>query len=225
MAKPAISTKRLQIDKANSRVVVAAGVAAFILIFSAVAVKTLISQATYQNRVISAKRATLNQLNTNIAAVNTLKESYATFNSANPNILGGNSAGSGPVDGTNPNLILSALPSSYDFPALANSLEKLVASQGVEITSITGTDDQVAQQANQTSSTPTPAEIPFQMAVTGNYQGVQNVLNAFDRSIRPVQVQSLVLAASDGDNLSLTVTAKTYYQPGKSLNITTEAIK
>lgn len=226
MARPTISTKRLMIDKANSTVVIAAGAAAFIFIFCAVATKTLISQLSYQNRVISAKRVTLEQLESNIQAVDTLQASYKSFNAASPNILGGNPVSNGALDGANPTLVLNALPSNYDFPALANSLEKIVAANGLEITSIVGSDDQVAQQENQTSSVPKPVPIPFQLAVSGDYQGVQNLVGSFERSIRPFQINSVqIAAAADQGKMVLTVGAQTFYQPAKSLNISTEVIK
>jgi len=48
-----VSAKRLLIDKANARIVAYVSVAAFILVFSLVATKTLIGQGAYQNRVIA----------------------------------------------------------------------------------------------------------------------------------------------------------------------------
>jgi Tfp pilus assembly protein PilO len=121
--------------------------------------------------------------------------------------------------------VLDALPSSYDFPALANSIEKLIASQGLEIVSIAGTDDEVAQSENQVSDSPLPVEVPFQTSVNGNYAGIQNLISTFERSIRPVQIQSLTLNAADGDVIAMTIGAQTFYQPAKSLNIKTEVIK
>jgi len=58
MARAISSTKRTLITKANSRMVVTTAVAAFVVIFSLVAAKALLSQATYQNRVISKKKQT-----------------------------------------------------------------------------------------------------------------------------------------------------------------------
>jgi Tfp pilus assembly protein PilO len=223
MANP-ILTKRALIDKANTTVVTVVGIAAFVFVFSMVATKTLIGQASYQNRIISAKRTAVDQLKADIASTAQLKTSYNAFISTNQNALGGNPNGTGPQDGNNAKIVLDALPSSYDFPALTTSLERLLASQKVNITSISGTDDEVAQGSNQSSSSPQPIAIPFQLSVKGDYAGIQNVVSGFERSIRPIQLQTIDLSGRQG-SLALNITAQTYFQPAKSLNIKKEVVK
>lgn len=218
------SVKRVMIDKANTRIVVVVSIAAFIVVFSLVATKTLLSQAAYQNRVITAKRAAVNQLKSNIASVDQLKTDYDAFIGTPQNVLGGNPGGSGPQDGDNAKIVLDALPSSYDFPGLTTSLETLLASQNVKISSISGTDDEVAQSTHQISSKPTATPIPFQVSVAGDYTGIQNVVGAFERSIRPIQIQTLDISG-DNNTLSLVVSAQTYYQPAKSLTINKKVVK
>lgn len=225
MANAAPSTKRALIDKANTRIVVYVSVAAFILVFSLVATKTLISQAAYQNRVISAKRVAVDQLKSDISASSQLQTSYNAFVSTSQNAIGGNPNGSGLQDGNNAKIVLDALPSNYDFPGLTTSLEKLLTAQsGVSINSISGTDEEATQGTNLSSSNPQPQPIPFSVTVTGDYGGLQGVINTFERSIRPIQVQTLSLSGT-GNNISMTVTAQTYFQPAKSLNINKKEIK
>src|SRR5579875_2370206 len=118
------SQKRVLIDKANSRVVVVTSAAAFIVVFCLVAAHTLFSQLLYQNRIISAKKQALSQLRTDTTAVSQLDNSYVAFVSTPQNVLGGSSSGTGSQDGNNAQIVLDALPSKYDFPALATSLEK-----------------------------------------------------------------------------------------------------
>lgn len=224
MAKANFSTKRLMIDKANTTVVVAAGLAAFIFIFSGVAVKTLIGQMNYQNKVIGVKRTAVNQLKADISATETLKTAYDKFNSESTNVIGGNRQGQGAQDGANSKIVLDALPSTYDFPALATSLEKLITSQNLSIDSIAGVDDQLAQAEMTTSATPAPTEIPFTAGVSGGYAGIQNLVSVFEKSIRPISIQTMSISG-DQSNLTMTVGATTYYQSGKSLNIKTEVVK
>lgn len=224
MAKTTISTKHLLIDKANTTVVIATSVAAFVLVFSLVASKSLINQAAYQNRVISKDRQAVNQLKTDIATSATLVSSYKAFTSTSQNVLNGNPQGSGVQDGNNAKIILDALPSSYDFPALTNSLEVLLGNAGVQINSITGTDEEITQGSNKGSSSPQPVAMPFQISVSGNYTSVQNLINEFERSIRPFQIQSLQISGSQ-NQLTMNVMAQTFYQPAKTLNITTELVK
>jgi hypothetical protein len=224
MAKLVISTKRNLIDQANTRVVIVTSIAAFVFIFCAVATKTLVSQASYQNRVISAKKTAVKQLKADIEAVGDLKKSYNAFTSTSTNVLGGSSVGTGPQDGNNAKIVLDALPSAYDFPALATSLEKLTVSQNLKINNISGTDDQVAQAENQTSSSPKPVEMPFQVSVAGPYANIQGLVTVFGQSIRPMKIQTIDISGNQ-ENLTLSVNALTYYQPGKSLNINTKVVK
>ena len=218
------SSKRVLIDKANTTIVVIVSIAAFLAAFSIIATKTLISQASYQNRVISAKRVAVNQLKEDITATKTLKRSYDAFNSTTKNAIGGNPEGMGRQDGNNAKIVLDALPSAYDFPTLTTNLETLLTGQNVKINSISGTDDEVAQSTNQSSANPQPIPIPFQVSVTANYDGIKSVIDTFERSIRPIQLTSLDLSGSQG-NLTLLVDAQTYYQPAKSLKINTTVVK
>jgi Tfp pilus assembly protein PilO len=218
------STKRKLIDRANSTVVIVTSVAAVILVFSLVATKTLVGQAGYQNRVINEKHKTLTQLKSDITAANQLDNSYKKFTGTQQNAIGGNLGGSGPQDGDNAKIVLDALPSTYDFPALVTSLQTMLSSQPVKINSISGFDDEIAQGANQTSATPTPQPIPFQASVTGDYKSIQGVIAELEHSIRPIQVQKLDLSGSQ-DKLTLNITAQTFYQPAKTLNITQKVVK
>src|SRR3982751_3574674 len=101
MAKTVSFTKRALITKANSRMVAATASAAFVLIFCLVASKALWSQASYQNRIISAKKDAVKQLKADLNARDTLVDSYKTFVGTSQNVLGGNPTGTGDKDGNN----------------------------------------------------------------------------------------------------------------------------
>ncbi|HEY8999440.1 MAG TPA: hypothetical protein VIM53_03965 [Candidatus Saccharimonadales bacterium] len=223
MARVASLTKRSLITKANRTMVTATGVAAFLVVFSLVASNTLFSQMLYQNRVISAKRTAKNQLVSDLSARDSLVNSYKTFVSPQTNLIGGNSDGSGAKGGDNAQLVLDALPSQYDFPALATTLEKLLTSDNLQILSITGTDEELSQQsASNGSSAPIP--MPFQFEVSGSYQSIQSMIASFESSIRPFQVQTIQLAGTEG-SMTATVSAQTFYQPGVTLNITNKVVQ
>jgi hypothetical protein len=224
MAKTASFTKRTLITKANSTMVLATGIAAFVVVFSLVASKTLISQASYQNRVIAAKKTALKTLEDDLAARDSLVASYKNFVGTPQNVLGGNPEGTGNKDGDNAKIILDALPSKYDFPALATSLEKLIEGQGLTILNITGTDEEITQAVNQNTAEPQPIAMPFQVQVTGSYDSVQGLVDVFKRSIRPFQVTKIELSGDEG-SMTATIDAKTFYQPEKSLNIRTEVVQ
>jgi hypothetical protein len=224
MAKTASFTKRTLITKANSTMVLATGIAAFVVVFSLVASKTLISQASYQNRVIAAKKTALKTLEDDLAARDSLVASYKNFVGTPQNVLGGNPEGTGNKDGDNAKIILDALPSKYDFPALATSLEKLIEGQGLTILNITGTDEEITQAVNQNTAEPQPIAMPFQVQVSGSYDSVQGLVDVFKRSIRPFQVTKIELSGDEG-SMTATIDAKTFYQPEKSLNIRTEVVQ
>lgn len=219
-----LSSKRVLIDKANTTVVIAVSVAVFVTLFSLIAIKTLVSQGNYQKRVITAKTTAVRQLKADLDVVDTLKTSYEGFVKASPNVLGGAVDGTAAKDGNNAKIILDALPSYYDFPALTTSLETLLTSQNVKITSIAGTDDEVTQSANRTSDSPEPIAVPFQLTASGDYESVKSVTKAFERSIRPMQLRTMEITGNK-ESLALTITAQTYYQPAKTLNIRTKVVK
>lgn len=224
MAQGQLSIKRIGVDKANGRIVAITAGAAFLVVFFLVASVSLFSQLTYQNRIIKEKKKAVTQLESNIKARDNLSASYKTFAAAGQNMIQGSSVGVGPRDGSNPKITLDALPSTYDFPALTASLEKVAAEQQVTIENITGTDDEVAQAAAEVATKPVPVEMPFEIEIQGGYGAAQSVVEAFDRSIRPIQVQKLEITGEDG-NVKLTIAARTYYQPTTTLNITTKVVK
>lgn len=224
MARTTSFTKRTLISKASSRMVIATSVAAFVVVFALVAGKSLVSQLSYQNRVISAKKEALTQLQEDLAALGTLKSSYQQFVTENPNVLAGNLDGTGELDGDNAKIVLDSLPSKYDFPALTTSLEKLITSQGLQITGIAGTDEEVIQQDKQTSTEPAPIAMPFQVQVNGSYTSIQNLVGVFQRSVRPFQIQTMELSG-DESSMVVSINAQTFYQPEKSLNIKSEVVK
>ena len=224
MARTTSFTKRSLINKANSTMVVATAAAAFVLVFALVAGKSLVGQMSYQNRVIGIKKTALKQLQADLEARDSLQQSYKAFIAESPNVLGGDPKGTGDKDGDNSELVLDALPSKYDFPALTTSLEKIITSQNLKIVNISGTDQEADQATKQTSPDPQPVAMPFQTQVSGPYTSVQSLVDVFLRSIRPFQIQTLELSG-DESSMSATITAQTFYQPEKSLEIKQEVVK
>lgn len=223
MAQTQVSLKRIGVDKTNSRIVGITAAAAFVVVFCIIASISLFGTLLYQNKVIGVKKTAVTQLEANLKARDSLVTSYKAFVSTPQNIIGGSTTGSSSNDGNNAKIILDALPSKYDYPALANSLEKLATSQGVAIKSISGTDDEVAQDVSSAKSTQ-PIAIPFDMTVSGSYDAIKNFVGAMERSIRPMQLQKTDISGSQ-EELTLTFTAQTFYQPEKTLGIKMKVVK
>jgi hypothetical protein len=139
-------------------------------------------------------------------------------------MLAGSTEGVGERDGDNAKLVLDALPSKYDFPALTTSLEKVIIAQNLKILGISGTDQEADQAANQISPDPQPISMPFQVEVTGSYGSIQSLVNVFLHSIRPFQIQTLELSG-DESSMTATINAQTFYQPEKSLEIKQEVVR
>jgi Tfp pilus assembly protein PilO len=219
------TTKRALIDKANTVTVIAAGGAAFLVVFSLVSAKTFVSQIGYQNKVIAEKKLTLEALDKNLEARDSIVKSYNAFTSSSQNLIGGSSTSSATdKDGDNAKIILDALPSKYDFPAVISSLEKIAIAQNLQIQKIEGLDDEAAQASQQKSPAPKPTPMIFKVEVKGSYVQLKSYLDQLDRSIRPVQVQKYVIEATD-DGISETIDAQTFYQPEKVLELRKEVLK
>lgn len=208
-----VSSKHLKIDKANTLVLVATAVTTVIVVFSLVAAQSLWKQISYQNKVIDLRGKANTQLEKNIKSVDSLKTAYDAFENSTESAIG--------TADKNSKIVLDALPSKYDFPALATSLEGLIAGSGSTISSITGTDDE--ENAKQDSGTPLPIEIPFNVSAKSNFTSAQQLLADMQRSIRPFQITELGLTGNDG-NLQVKIVAKTYYQPEKKLEIEQKVI-
>jgi Tfp pilus assembly protein PilO len=221
---PRASVKRLQIDKSQSTMLITAAIAGFFLAFMLVGGKVLVDQIKYQNKVIGQKKVAVDQLRTNVQATTSLQNSYKAFVSTSQNVIGGNPQGGGAKDGDNAKIILDALPSKYDFPALASSLEKLITDQGLSIDTISGSDDELAQAEKESSPSPEPVAMPFQVSGTGTYASVQKLITSFNQSVRPFQMQTVEINGGQ-TNMSVSIDAQTFYQPAKNFNITKKVVK
>jgi len=223
MAKE-FSTRRIAIDKAYATVVTAVAVAAFLVVFSLVASKALLDQRAYQSKVISKKEIALQTLKNNIGAADQLISSYTEFVGAPTNVLNGNPNGDGDRDGDNARIVLDALPSKYDFPALTSSVDKLFRENNIVVGSITGDDQEIEQSAVVAAQVPQPIEMPFTVEIDTAAKDGKKLLGLFERSIRPFQIRKLSIT---GDESSITVGADvvTFFQPEKNLDLKTEVVK
>jgi hypothetical protein len=245
MAKGArVSAKRLLISKANTTIVVAVGAAAFVTAFSLVTARSLLAKRSYQARVITAQEQARDQLKANIEAVDNLKVAYQSFVDRPENIIGGSTSGTADKDGDNAKIVLDALPSVYDFPALATSLEKILVDRNYRITTINGTDNEAsinpgeggAPVTDPAAADPTATatqqpvigstvDMPFKMGAEGNYTSIVDLLKVFQKSIRPIYIEKLTFSATDDDTIQLLVEGKSYFQPEKTLKIESEVVK
>jgi len=227
------TTKQMSIDKTKAQLFAIVAGATIVSVFCLVAAKGYLSEASFLNRVADAKEKTLSQLEQNKKSSTELVAAYKTFAGSDPNLIGGAKSGTGDRDGDNGKLVLDALPSKYDFPALTASLEKLL--KGYTINSITGSDTTSADAAAvSTTTTPTttttttadsPVVMPFTVDTTSDFNGMKNLVISFEKSIRPFQFVTYEMKASSDNTVQATITANTYYLPEKNLMLGTKVVK
>lgn len=222
-----LSTKHIQLNKANQAVILATSLAVAVVVFGFFISRALIQRQQHQARVIAAKEQARDQLINNLEAKDQLVSAYQAFVTTERNLLGGSTdpAATGDRDGDNGRLVLDALPSKYDFPALATSIEKVLGDNGFQLETVEGTDDEANQTAVAAQPNPEPVEIPIGFTVNTSYSGAQTLMGLFERSIRPFRINSIEIAGAQDDDLSLKIDAVTYYQPEKSVSITKETIR
>lgn len=208
-----VSSKHIQIDKANSLMLIATAITTVIVVFSLVAAQSLYKQMQYQNKVISLRNKANAQLSKNIDSVTELKTAYDAFENSPESVTG--------TKDKNSKIVLDSLPSKYDFPALATSLEGIITGSSTTIVSITGVDNELA--AEQNSINPKPIEIPFDISAKATFATAQKLISDLERSIRPFKINALKVTGSD-DSLIITITGMTHYQPEKRLEIEQKVI-
>jgi hypothetical protein len=242
------SIKHLQIARANNVMFYMVALAAVVTVFSLVSAKALLSQSSYQHKVLKARKVAVDKLKNNITAAKSLKQQYDIFEGQNPNIIGGRggleiaaaiakginngsvsvngqSTALGSQDGDNAKIVLDALPSVYDFPALISSVEKIANLDQVPLESVTGSDESATQSASgQVVSNAEPTQMSFSITSKTTYDVSRTLMTDLERSIRPVDVTNFSLDGS-GDSLTVTVQANTYYQLPISLQIKQKEIQ
>lgn len=205
-----------KVDKARSRMMMIITIATFVSVFSLVSVKTLISQATYQRNVLAAKRQAVEQLQDNTTKARRLSAYYNDiFIGTNPdNVIGGRNtsdANAIPPNGDNARIVLNALPTTYDFPALITSVNKLLSNNGISSPSISGTDES-ASVSSAPVLRPQPVSIRLVVSGSASYQAVQNLIRDFERSTRPFDITNLQIRGNEA-SVSFTLAMDTYFQP------------
>lgn len=201
--------KKALIKKAGSQVFIAVIVGSIIVSFSIIFIKFLWDIKSHNDHVWSEKDKAKRTLEKNVKNLDELKSSYLLLDN-NENV--------------NARTILDALPSKYDYPALATSVENLVTkgSAPVVLTGFTGTDQQL--EVEQKSSSPKPVEMSFKVTVKGTYGNIESFVGRLQKSIRPMKVVNLTLSGNN-DDMEADFNIVTYYQPAQDLTIETKVVE
>jgi hypothetical protein len=215
--------------------------ATILSVFCLASSKALLSDAAYQRKVIKARKDALTQLDTNAQAASTLAGQYKdVFQSGSSiNVLGGlskdttqitNADGSKsdvpttPPNGTNARIVLDALPTSYDYPALLTSVSEMLDKYPVTNPAITSTDESATIDSSPTPS-PQLTTMPLNLTVSLPSARAPQLIQDFERSIRPFDISKMGFTIGADSSMTLTVSLNTYFQPAKSLVISNKAVK
>jgi len=215
------SEKHVKIGKENTKIVGAVGGAAFVVIFALFSIRVLVSQSLYQNRIIEEKGTTLDQLSDNINAAEDLRIAYQGFANEEQNVIGGDADGDDNNDGDNAKIVLDALPSVYDYPGLASSIEKVLTDGGYGIDSVGGSEDTALSGSTDSSA---PINIPYPFSVNASPADTKELLVTLERSIRPIYVDSLVIRSSQ-TGLRANIGARTFYQPAVDYQLESKVVQ
>jgi hypothetical protein len=207
-------------------------ISSVVAVFSLMSAKALLSQSSYQHKVLSEKNKAIQQLKDNVDAANKLKTQYDIFAKQDPNIIGGSggeNAGTGAKDGDNARIVLDALPSQYDFPALITSIEKVVGDAHVTLQGLNGTDEGKDSNVPGSASSAAggsadPIPITFSVGILSDYKNSEKLVEDFEHSIRPIDITTFSLNGSSS-NITTSMQANTYYQPSISLQIQQKEVK
>lgn len=217
----------IKIDKEQSTIMLVIAVATIVTVFCVFSSKALISKAAYQQKVISARDKSLTQLQKNLKDAQTFLDQYnkVFIGGSSQNIIGGvstQSADAMPPDGSNPRIVLDALPTTYDFPALVTSTASILRKNNVVSPSIVGLDASSTSDSTP-SPNPSPNKILLSISGTTTYSGAEQLVKDLERSIRPFDAAKLSITGNGAINVTIDVT--TYYQPAKSLTIVPKKVK
>ena len=192
--------KRSAISKAKSTVLTTVVIASIVISFAIVTINFLWDLRGYNTRVLGQKQIAKQILEQNVQSADALKTQFEIFEN-------------GDIKSQE---VLDALPSKYDYAALITSLDALAKRSGMSLEGFTGTDE--SDTALQMHISPQPVEIPFSITVNGRYDDLKKFLDTLDKSIRPLQVNSMIITGSD-NNIKAEISITTYYQPQADINV------
>ncbi len=223
-ASRGVSVQHAIIERANSNTVVTVAVAVFVSVFCIFAIRTLVSQMLFQNKVIDAKRDALNQLKENSDSISSLSSEYAVFDDEKINILNGNRDGKGPRDGRNAKIVMDSLPATLDIPAIASSFEKILVDGGYDVDTIGGSDKNTKSLASSFGSGQVH-EVQYSFSVKGSTPQAESLMSRLESSIRPMYIDEISMSFGQGNGVETNYSVRTFYADEAAFNIGSREIK
>jgi cell division protein FtsL len=214
--------KRAQITKANRVMFMWVAGASVIVSVSAVVALMMFQKSVHNQKAISKLNETVKILKANNDSVPGLQDKLRALGS-DESLL---ALRSNDTDNAL-RVILDALPAEPNPAALGASMQsKLFGNITVESVQVTPLGDAqvVAEEAETTDVTGDAQSIAFQFSVKGPAPQLKDLLSRLERSIRTIQIKSLKLESSGGEQ-TLTVEGEAYYLPAKTLQLKDTEVK
>ena len=210
--------KRQQITSANRTMFVwVAGISAVVGIAAVLGV-FLFQRLLFNEKVLSKKQDTVSTLVANNSAIDKLEQNIRVLNT-NQSLLDSRAKS----DDKPLQVILDALPADANSSALGASLQNVLL-PGPDITIESLTVNPVGGDETETS-TEGAMDFTFSVSVpAGRIDSLRDLLRRLERSIRAIDVTGLTVEMQ-GSKVSLSVTAKGFYEPAKTIELRNETVK
>jgi hypothetical protein len=217
--------KRQQISQANKTMFIWVASAAVVVSFCLVIGQFLFRQAAFNIKIIDAKSKASSTLGENIDNAKKLQEE---MNSLLVNV--DLSSVKAKEDDSNFKVILDALPSTNDPITFATSLQRAIIPRSgavldsLEPPKVSVEGEEGGGEETQAADPNDPIEQTYMFTVLGNYEQIQNLLKDFERTIRPINVNTMSIEGNDSV-LRAEFDVSTYYTNPKTLTLEKKAIK
>jgi len=218
--------KRAQIAKTNKMVFMWIAIASAVVGAALVAAIFLIQQLVYNEKVLSKKQDTISTLEDNLAAVDGLKGEILKLD-ANDTLLKARAND----EQRAVQVILDALPSDANSLALGASLQKKLLNgidglsvEGLQVDPVQGVEV-ISDGSSYTGTTDDgQLAITFSFTVSGNEAALKQALVNLERSIRIIQVTSLVVEGQAGNEQEMSIEGRAFYEPAVTIELREEKV-
>lgn len=216
--------KRSQIAKANKTMFIWIAVASALVGAAIVVSFFLVQKVIFNEALLALKQTTVSNLNNNNEVAPDLVSQVQVLDTNQALILSKANENDQAVQ-----VILDSLPSDANSLALGASLQNkllagvpgLISVESLQVNPILGVESLTSDTTIDASTGAPVNEITFRIVVKGSQDALKTVLQNFERSIRLITILSLQTEAQSDGQL-MTITAKAYYEPAKSIELRTE---
>ena len=223
--------KRELIDSARKKVFLWTAIASAMAVLAIVVGYFIVKEIAYDQARLSAKYATLSTIRENITAADELEKNIQAL-IANGDLAKAKANSSD----SNYKVILDALPVTGDSTVLGSSLlQSIIPLSGVKVKALTASSLSEAdpsslglgpESTGQGSlSSEGLSSVTYNFEVTGSYQQIQNMFRDMERSIRPVNVTSFEIKASDEGDLTVDSIGESYFSSKKTIELTEKVVE